>query len=78
MALVTREGLAVTACGLAAGTLAAALLARALRTLLFGIAPLDPMAFAIAPLVLLPVAALACFLPARRAACSDPAVLLRE
>ena len=78
MALVTREGLAITMCGLAAGTVAAAVLARALRGLLFGIAPLDPIAFAVAPVVLLPVAVLACLLPARRAAGSDPAALLRE
>jgi len=78
MALVTREGLTVTTYGLVAGAIAAVILARALRGLLFGIAPLDPVAFAVAPLVLLPVAVLACLLPARRAAGSDPAVLLRE
>jgi predicted permease len=78
MALVARDGLVVVAAGLVAGTGAAALLARAIRGVLFGIAPLDPMSFALAPLVLLPVAAAACLLPARRAARSDPAVLLRE
>jgi hypothetical protein len=78
MALVAREGLTVTACGVAAGLAGAALFARAIRGVLFGIAPIDPFAFALAPLILLPVAVAACVLPALRAAGSDPAALLRE
>jgi ABC-type lipoprotein release transport system permease subunit len=49
-----------------------------LRTLLYGISPVDPMTYAGAALALLAVAALAAFLPARRAAAADPSRALRE
>jgi ABC-type lipoprotein release transport system permease subunit len=44
---------------------------------LFGVTPLDPIAFAAAPLLLLPVAVIASLLPATRAAATDPAVALK-
>jgi putative ABC transport system permease protein len=44
---------------------------------LFGVAPLDPISFTAAPFVLAIVALLACILPARRAASTDPAEALR-
>ena len=77
LTLVLREGLALTAIGLCAGLGGALLLAQAIRGLLFGISPADPLAYAVAPLVLLPVAAMACLLPARRAANAAPAEVLR-
>ena len=77
LTLVLREGLALTAIGLCAGLGGALLLAQAIRGLLFGITPADPLAYAVAPLVLLPVAAMACLLPARRAANAAPAEVLR-
>jgi putative ABC transport system permease protein len=77
LALVLREGLAVTAIGLCAGMGAALLLAQTIRGLLCGITPAGPLAYAAAPLVLLPIAAVACLLPARRAAGAEPALVLR-
>jgi predicted permease len=75
--LVVRQGLTVTLLGLAAGVLIAAVAARRLEPLLFGIAPLDLPSFLIMPAILLIVATLACVIPARRAAATDPATTLR-
>jgi predicted permease len=75
--LVMREGLIVTLAGVGPGLLAAAWLTQFMRAILFGVTPLDATAFLTAPVVLLAVAALACVLPAWRAAATDPAVALR-
>jgi len=64
--------------GVGAGVLGAMALAQAMRHLLFGIGPLDPAAFGGVALVLLMAAALACYLPARRAAELDPLTALRQ
>jgi ABC-type lipoprotein release transport system permease subunit len=48
-----------------------------MRSLLFGIGPLDPIAFATAPIVLASAAVLASYLPARRAVAVDPVETLR-
>ena len=75
--LVLREGLAVTIAGAALGLVAATGLTRWMQGVLFGVTPLDAVSFALAPVVLLPVAVAACLLPARRAGATDPAVALR-
>src|SRR4051812_12967255 len=75
--LVVGQGLAITLLGIGAGVLVAALAARRLQPLLFGIAPLDLLSFVTMPLILLIVASLACVIPARRAAVTDPATTLR-
>ena len=75
--LILREGLGTVAVGLVAGLAAAAGLARLIESLLFGITPLDARAYAVPPVVMLGVAALACVVPARRAASVDPAEVLR-
>jgi putative ABC transport system permease protein len=75
--LVVGEGLRSTALGIGLGLVAAAAVTRWMRAALFGVAPLDPVSFAIAPIVLVPVALLACLLPASRAASADPAEVLR-
>lgn len=75
--MIVRQGAGVTIIGLAIGMLAAAFGTRLMEKLLFGITPLDPVSFAIAPAILLAVALLACALPARRAASIDPAEALR-
>ena len=75
--LVVRQGLTVTLVGLAAGVLVAALAARRMQPLLFGIRPLDLPSFVTMPVILLIVASLACVIPARRAAATDPALTLR-
>ena len=76
--LVAGQGLAVTAVGLIAGLGASFLLARELETFLFGVGIHDAASFVLVPLALLGVAALACALPARRAARIDPLKALRE
>ncbi|HEX5757771.1 MAG TPA: FtsX-like permease family protein, partial [Thermoanaerobaculia bacterium] len=76
-ALVLRRGLGHTALGVALGWGAGLLLARSIRSLLFGVAEDDPATYAAIAAAVLAVALLACWLPARRAAAVDPAVVLR-
>ena len=64
--------------GGAAGLVAALGATRAIRSMLFGVTPLDPVSFAAAPALLAAVALLACYLPARRATRVDPLVALRD
>lgn len=75
---VVTGSLRMAALGLVAGTVAALLLSRLLRGMLFEISPTHPAAYAAAALTLGGVAALAAWLPARRAARLDPARVLRE
>jgi ABC-type antimicrobial peptide transport system permease subunit len=77
LGLVLRQGLGVTAIGLAIGLIAAAGLTRLMETMLFGVEALDPLSFIAAPAVLFAVACLACLVPAARAARVDPAIALR-
>jgi hypothetical protein len=72
-----RHGLALSAAGVIVGLVAAAALARAMSSLLFGVEPLDPAAYLGAVVVILAAAALATYLPARRAAKIDPIETLR-
>lgn len=78
MTLVLEDGLAPVLVGAAAGLGAAALATRALRTMVFGVTPLDPVSFALSPVVLVTVAVIACLVPAVRATRVDPIVALRE
>jgi len=75
--MVLRSGMLLTILGLAIGLPVAFVLARALASLLFGVEATDPFSFIGLPLLLAAVAALASYLPARRAACVDPLVALR-
>jgi len=70
--------LKITAAGVAAGLLLAAALVRSLATLLFGVQPHDPIAFAGSAALLAAVALLACSAPALRATKVDPAVTLHQ
>ena len=72
-----REGLMLTAAGVAAGLVAAAVLTRVMSSLLFGISRLDPLTYAFTTLVLIAVATAAAYLPARRASRNDPVQALR-
>ena len=75
--LFVRSALVLTGVGVVIGLGAAAALMRLMKTLLFGISPLDPLTFLAVPLILATAAALASYLPARRAAGVDPVVALR-
>jgi len=72
------HGLRLAAAGIALGVAMALLLTRTVSGLLYGVPPLDPATFAVGPLVLLVVALVASFLPARRAAAVDPVVELKR
>jgi putative ABC transport system permease protein len=74
---VVREGLGLVLPGLALGILLAVPLATILRGFLFQVQPLDPLAFAAAPVLLAGAAFLAAWLPARRATRVDPARVLQ-
>ena len=78
MAIVVREGVAITAAGLILGLVAAALATRVMRGLLYGVEPLDAVWFAAAPLLLALVALTACLVPAWRAVCTSPIEALRQ
>ncbi|MGB6691073.1 MAG: ABC transporter permease [Terracidiphilus sp.] len=78
LALVMRQGLMLTALGLAIGLVAAMLASGALAALLFGVSRLDPLTYAGVTLLLLAVSAIACFVPGRRAASIDPMQALRS
>jgi putative ABC transport system permease protein len=77
LGLVIRQGMMPVLVGLAAGLLAALLLGRAIRRLLFEVQPADPLTIAGVTIVLLLVGVLACFIPARRAAGTDAVAALR-
>jgi putative ABC transport system permease protein len=75
--MVLRQGMTPVLAGLAAGVFASLLTGRLLQNLLFGVHSLDPLTLAVVALLVLAVAAAACYLPARRAAKVDPMVALR-
>jgi ABC-type antimicrobial peptide transport system permease subunit len=75
--LVMSEGIVVSAMGLAAGLVASTLVGRAIRTLLFGVAPTDPASLVGTSVLLAIVAIGASIIPARRALRVDPLEALR-
>jgi ABC-type antimicrobial peptide transport system permease subunit len=75
--MFVRSALVLTAVGVAIGIGTAAGLMQLMKSLLFGISPLDPLTYIAVPLVLTASAALASYLPARRAAAVDPVEALR-
>jgi putative ABC transport system permease protein len=77
LSMVMRQGFAIVAIGLVAGMILAAGAASALRGLLYGISPYDPIAWGLALFAMLMAAALANFVPARRAMRVDPMSALR-
>jgi predicted permease len=78
VAMVTKQGLVIVSIGLAVGLVGAFSLNRLLASLLFGVEPTDPSTLAAVTSTIAIVAALACGLPAWRAARLDPNVVLRQ
>jgi len=78
LALVMRQGMALAALGAVTGAIGAVAASRAIVTLLFGISRLDPATYAATIALLAGVAAIACAVPAWRAAGVDPSVTLRS
>jgi len=77
LGLILRQGMTMAAFGIVIGVIGAALSSSAMVTLLFGISRLDPLTYLGVVTLLLMVAAIACWLPASRAARIDPAITLR-
>jgi predicted permease len=75
---IFREGLRITLVGVAIGLVLSALAVRGVSSLLYGVTPWDPISWVVAPAVLLGVAAIACIVPALRAAAIDPLRALRQ
>lgn len=76
--MIIRQGMILTLIGMVLGTLGALSLTRVLASLLFDTAPTDPATFAVVTVLLVGVALLATYLPARRAMRVDPVIALRS
>jgi putative ABC transport system permease protein len=75
--LVVRQGMLLTLVGVILGLLGAFALTRVMQSLLFGVTAKDPFTFSVVAALLIAVAFVACFIPARRATKVDPLVALR-
>jgi len=78
VAMVVRQGLMVTGVGLGIGLLAAAMMARLIASMLYSVHAFDAVTFLAVPVFMLAAAAIACFVPAWKAARIDPMRALRE
>jgi putative ABC transport system permease protein len=76
--LILQQGMSLVLTGVLIGFVATLFVGRLLSTMLYGVSPSDPLSIAVAAGVLLAVALLACYLPARRATRIDPIIALRE
>ena len=76
--LFLQKGVVLAGAGITAGVIFSALTASIMASVLYGVRPHDPIVFLVAPLLLLAVAVLASYLPARRATKVDPLLALRE
>jgi ABC-type antimicrobial peptide transport system permease subunit len=77
LGMILRDGMKLVAVGMGVGMLLAFGATRVMTQFLFGVSPLDPLVFAVIPMGLAAVALLASYLPARRAAATDPLAALR-
>jgi predicted permease len=76
--LILGKGLLLAGTGIAIGLILSAISARAIAGLLYGVHPIDVIVFVTVPLILLVVAFLATYIPARRATMVDPIIALHE
>jgi ABC-type antimicrobial peptide transport system permease subunit len=76
--MVLRQGMELTGAGVVIGLIGAALLTRVMASLLFGVSATDAITFSIVTLILIAIAVLASYIPARRATRVDPVVALRD
>jgi putative ABC transport system permease protein len=76
--MVVGQGMKLAIAGTVIGVALAVAIARVISSMLFGVTARDPLTFAATSLVLISVALLACYLPARRAAKVDPTIALRH
>jgi predicted permease len=77
LGMVIRQGITLTLMGIAIGIVAALGVTRLINSMIFGVTPYDPITFLMVAGVLVAVAFLACYIPARRAMRVDPMVALR-
>jgi putative ABC transport system permease protein len=75
--LMLKTGLTLTLAGIVIGVAAAWALTRFMSSLLFGVTATDALTFTVVPLLLILIALVACYVPARRATKVDPLVALR-
>lgn len=78
LTMVFRQGMELTGEGIVLGLAGAALLTRVMASLLFGVSTTDIATFSAVPLVLMMTAALASYIPARRATRVNPVTALRD
>jgi predicted permease len=76
--LILREGMTLAGCGVGVGLIIGLMVGRVLSRMLFGISPADPISLGAAAAVLLAVAWIACYVPARSATRIDPLIALRH
>ena len=77
LSLVSRGAFSIVLIGVALGVFVSVAFARLIQGLLYGVVPVDPMTFVVAAIALLGIAAIACFIPARRALLIEPLEALR-
>jgi len=75
--LILGRGFALTMTGVGSGSVLALILSRQMKKIIYGVSPSDPATFAAVGLLLITIALLACFVPARRAMRVDPMIALR-
>jgi ABC-type antimicrobial peptide transport system permease subunit len=76
-AMFVRQGLQLTAIGVACGLVVAFISMRLMSSILFNVSPVDPITYAVITVGVIATAYLACYLPSRRAATVDPVHALR-
>jgi putative ABC transport system permease protein len=76
--MLVRQATTITLFGIGVGLLFAWLMTRFMSGLLYGVSSTDPVTFLTAPLLVITVATVACYFPARRAVRVDPLVALRS